>query len=225
MALTTEQQNQLDYLVDMVSLRVDEYLEKLDDGSRPEAPVGDIEKELSKAARYVVRRVRRPLALFAAKQETNISLIQNSQWDSTIIPLPADYMRFIRVQLDGWKRPVNQYLSDESRAYDQQVLAERRGTARKPKAFLIPYFDTGATDSNQALECFPKSDGLKQLVYIPYIESYDMPEELEDAMIWKAASVVLSIMRLSSQAQDAFTQMEIAVNNLNTGMLGEGVEG
>lgn len=79
-----------------------------------------------------------------------------------------------------------------------------------------------APEVKQALEVYPIADGtIEELIYIPFLKPYDIPVELEDAVIWRTVSVILQIMRESNLAQEALAQMVTNLSALNTGMIGE----
>ena len=138
--LTREQIERRTRLEQLVSIRTDEYLEKLEGEERPEAPAGDIAHELKEAAKDVLMRLDRVAVLSAAENVTNADVINTDI--STIVPLPDDYLRFLRIKLDSWKRNVTFFYDDDSPKYAQQTYAMRRGTKSKPMAFMVPQIDT-----------------------------------------------------------------------------------
>ncbi len=300
MALTLDQQARLDYLKQLVKLRVDEYMETSDAETTIDLNMGDIEYELGRAPRYVLSVVDRVVGFTSATSTTTLTVVQEPEKFRTIIPLPDNYMRFISLMMEGWNVPVNELLPDTSRAYREQQYAMRRGTNEQPKAFIIPYVnelsevvppnmvivkntgtkapeigkllewsedpsqtkiiisntgpskdhywavvqlgiseqgeeyivageaefkvmvthETGDTynfdSSNKALEVYPNSV-LQRLTYIPYLESYDMPAELEDALVWYTVSNVMGIVERYEGVKFALGKFEQAINFLKKG--------
>lgn len=222
MALTPQQQARQDQLVMLTSLRIEEYLESEAESKDADLPFGDIVYELEQSCKYVLRLVERPLTFSSAKEASGLTPVEFSGKGCVVIPLPEDYLRFTRLKINGWDRAVNSYMSDQSRAYKQQVYSQRRGVAAKPVVFLVPYFGPGSTSSQQALEAYPAGDdSIEELIYIPFLKPYELPVELEDAVIWKTVSALLTIMRETDLAKNAMAQMLTNLNALNMGMLGE----
>ena len=216
MSLTQEQQEKLDDLILWVTSRVDELMPT---GQTQEAPTGYIDKELDTAATELLRAIRPELAYLAVKNGTGITPQAEDQ--SLIIPCPADYLRFIRVRIDGWKRPVDQLISPNSSVYRAQSYKLGVGDIHKPIAALIPFVTEGG---KQAIQCFPKADEtISSFVYVPRLKPYEMPEDLEDPMIWMAASRVLTIMRRHDIAPIAYQNAVQALTNLRVGLVGEDV--
>lgn len=75
--------------------------------------------------------------------------------------------------------------------------------------------------SGQALEVYPNSE-LQHLTYIPYLESYEMPAELEDALVWYTVSSLLGIVERYDGVKFALDKFEQAINFFKKGMKGDG---
>ena len=216
MSLTQEQQEKLDNLVLWVTSRVDELYPA---GQTQEAPVGYIEKELDTAAVELLRAIRPELAYLAVKNNSNTAVVVDE--GSLVIPCPVDFLRFMRVRINGWKRPVDQLISPNSPLYRAQSYALGTGDVHKPVAALIPFV---SKISNQAIQCFPKAvETIKDFVYVPRLKPYEMPQDLEDPMIWMATARVLTIMRRTDIAGAASQNAAQAIINLRVGLMGEDV--
>lgn len=213
-SLSQEEQDKLDYLINWVTARVDELMPT---GQTTNAPVGNIDKELEKAAVYLLRMIRIELAYLVAKP-ANIADTQESD-NSLIIPCPEDYLRFIRVKLTGWKRPVDQLHASNSPVYTNQSNEFMAADPHKPAAALVPHI---SEHSKQAIECFPKAS-LIELIYVPRLKPFEMPEDLEDPMVWLAAGRVLTIMRRAELANQATRNGLESIAALRVGLVGEDV--
>jgi|SRR5690625_2704504 len=189
--MTTVQQNRLNYLKRLVALRVDEYTEG---ENVPDLPSGDIDMEMANATRSVLRRAGRNAVMMLAKDYVNPDLIQTKR-GSTIIPFPHDYVRFLQVDGRGYKQPVTGLISNDTRLYKQQVYPMKRTTVEQPYGFLIPY------GAGRAVELFPSIREVESFLYVPEALAYDLPEEFEDAIVWRTVLAILVIMR--SQAVNA----------------------
>jgi hypothetical protein len=75
--------------------------------------------------------------------------------------------------------------------------------------------------SNLALEVYPNSE-FKRLTYIPYLEPYEMPYELEDALVWYTVSSLLGIVERYDGVKFALDKFQQAINFFKKGMKGDG---
>ena len=190
--MSPEQTARLTYLKRLVALRIDEHTE----GDVPNAPGGDIDIELANAARSVIKRSSRTGVLQLGKQAQNPVLVDSGR-DSTIIPLPSDYLRFLQIDGKGYKQPVTTLLQADSRTYQEQIYTMKRATVANPLGFMIPYH---TQNGNRAIELYPGVTQLapQGLMYVPEIPAYDLPVEFEDALVWRATLAMLVILRSPS---------------------------
>jgi hypothetical protein len=137
MSLTDQQQDRLDRLKMLVTIRVDEF-RGTSETNDTAVPSGDVEYELTQSAKAVTAKVPRNVSFFATSGY-HYDIVSETSNNGAIIPLPSDYCRFTRFKMKGWDLPVNEYYSDDSTAYRQQQYEMRRGTVEKPAVFLIPY--------------------------------------------------------------------------------------
>jgi hypothetical protein len=216
MSLTQQQQQQLDYLKDWVTSRVDELMPS---GQTQTAPVGYLEKEIDNATHYLLRIIRVELAYLVGKQGSSTPVVDDG--DSLIIPCPTDYLRFVRLKVQGWKRPTDQLLAPNSAVYQNQGNSFLAGDPNRPVAALVPYPQVA---SGQAIHCFPKAGGtLTDFVYIPRLPAYELPDDLQDPMVWMAASRVLTILRKGDLADRAMQNGINSIASLRVGLVGEDV--
>jgi hypothetical protein len=305
MSLTTEQQAQLDYLKQLVALRVDEYSESASNIGDDDINYGDIEFELDKSARKVLTSVDRFTILDSSVRDTTLSPVDTDDGYGSILALPADFLRFVSLKYSEWNRNVTGLISDDTSAYQQQQFSMRRGRNDKPKAFIVPYHeaqsgvvptgfilvevteasapnDLGDTfanvdpdsfvltdlngpienhfwayvtagapavgetftevdaptvirevivrytagqsfnsdSSNKAIESYPKGTS-PALTYVPALKSYDMPENLEDALVWHTVYRVLVIAGRNDSAGLAFQEYQKVLVEINNGFKGE----
>lgn len=234
MELTAEQQNTLNKLVTQVTLRVDEYTENLEENV-PDAPIGDIKYELEESARSLVRMTARHSSFIVSKElkDADLDIVDPGEGSKggKLICVPEDYLRFLSIKLNDWDRPANRLISDNSRAYNQQIYEQRRGTPEKPVAAIVPFHhsvttgvapDEVTTIYKRAIEVFPADGGdVESFVYLPYVNYYDMPSEFHDALVWKTVVSVLLIMRLANEAKLASEKEARAIAELNSGIYGD----
>ena len=314
MALTQAQKNRLDYLKKLVALRVDEYSESPDNIGEDDVNFGDFEYELDQSARKILTTVDRYYAIQSAKKAKYITAKEDTSKKCLTIPLPEDYLRFVSLNVSGWKTPCTNVISDSTKAYRMQQYDMRRGTVEQPKTFLVPYFEesyeaetvavgkayctistepatdetidkdtawtsndgvpaTGTIDDvedpdfvvvnissnavvvgsiltpdnadswrltvkyiagetvhrpsfNLALEAYPVADkSIDSLIYVPALKSYEMPEELEDALVWYTIYRVLVISGRFESAKGANIEYQNTIIQLNKGFKGEDVGG
>jgi hypothetical protein len=150
-------------LVDWVQARIDEVSPNDQSATIPQLM---IERELDEAAMQVSRKAKKQLIYPAgkslAKQFCIIRKAEKSDTDPTlvpysvIIPLQTTFVRFLRVQLDNWRLPVDDLVSVDTNQYRHQFNRFQAATKGRPTSAIIPFSLTdGATIYNQAIELFP----------------------------------------------------------------------
>ena len=213
MALTNEEQQQLDYLKQWVTARVDELMPN---AQSPDVPIGLLDKELDEAARWVLLNARKELVYVAAKDGSDIILVQKP--GKTLIPLDGKYLRFIRLQMQDWVRAIDSLIGVDSNVYRHQGNEFLRAGKERPTAAIVPYFDG---DVRHAIECYPAAESVEQFIYIERLPAYKMPVGLVDAMVWLTASRTMQILGKGEQAQTAMGNMHGSLSKLLIGMHGE----
>lgn len=214
--LKTEQQDRIDYLTEWVSARIDE-LTPGETGLEP--PIRKMTDELDKAAVRILQMAPSPLAYSASKTEAGENLTYHHDDESRVTTLecPNDYLRFLRIVVDAWKRPLHNLTSVHTGRYRQTSNRFFNANRYKPMACLIPDTNSGV---NTAIELHP-SGRVLELTYVPRLAAYDIPEILEDAFVWLAASRTLTILREPQLSQTAMQNVEMALQQNYNGMYGE----
>lgn len=218
MSLTTAQQTKLDHLVQWVSARVDELMPN---AQTPDAPIPYINEELDKSALYVLRSAKKQL-VYAAAKVISTDAVSAMHDGKLIVTCPADYVRFLRIKLKGWKRPADQIISVDANRYRQQSNKFLSGDDHKPVATLIPW--NAGSSIGFAIEASPGStqaNPVEYFFYVPRLKCYEMPEDLEDPMVWLTASRTLSILRQPKLAEQAMQNMVQSMSQLLVGLYGE----
>lgn len=211
MPFTAAQQN----LIDWVEARIDEITPE---EQSPTIGHEQLYTELQQAAYMTLRRARTQIVYEAIEDGSGGST--SADGDSTVIQLPSDFLRFIRVRLDTWDKPVDQLVPPDSNAYRQQHNAYQQGTAGRPMAAIIPKLGGG---SKIAVQCWP-SGSVTELLYVPQLVPEDVPGVLEDPMIWYAAGRALQAIR-NSAYQAAYQAANDSLSALQLGVLGEAQAG
>jgi hypothetical protein len=174
--------------------------------------------ELVESARLILRRVPREL-VYPAAEDGSGSVSPTNQGGATVIPVPSDFVRFLRVSLPEWDHPVDEFVPLDSSRYRLQNNPFTSADEAHPIASLAPYFEGGVS---QAVECYPPDAGptVDSFAYVPETAPEDMPEELVDSLVWEAAGRVLQATRQEG-AEAASQRAMQAIDGLRTGMMGE----
>lgn len=137
--LTPSARSMMDSLQSSVSIEVDEYLEKDTDPDDQAIPYGDIAFYLHEGAKEVIRRLDRMQALDLAKKAIRPHAIIDTTSGKATIPVPADYYRFLSLDLSSFNKPATEFVSQNSSAYRLQQFKGRRGTPARPFVTIIPF--------------------------------------------------------------------------------------
>lgn len=126
--------------------------------------------------------------------------------DLYYVPVPDDFSRLYDAKFPLWDRPVYEVLSQGSPEYRQQDNEYLKAGYGRPVAMLRPYDPVG-TDPLDLYIVFGKVlDGAEPLYarYIAYKAPASMPEVLDEALTWLAASKILQILEYANQAKLAY---------------------
>jgi hypothetical protein len=204
MSLTPDQQIRQDRLEQAVLAKLDELLP---DGNVNNAPTGGIIDELNLAARALARMAPTAMLAFASKSGANATVQAGPNDAGVLVVCPSDFMRFLRLRLSNWKIALNEVGMANKGKYQQQSMAQLRGSSIRPYAALVPYSGSGATASKLAIECYPKAPvgatTIAEFTYIPKVAAAELPEDFDEAIIWYAVSNVFVQMRLIPLSQIA----------------------
>lgn len=215
--MTQNQSDILKKLKEWVTARIDELMP---DENIQSSPIPNLEQELDEAALFVLRTVPKELVYPAAINVANINLLLTNTGRGIIV-CPNDFVRFLRVTMTHWRRPVDSLLNVDSMKYRKMDSKNLGATSDNPAAALAPGIGlpNGAAYS---IELAPVIKGAKaSLVYVPRLKCYDVPEVLYDPLVWFTAYRILIVLRQGDVANAAFTQMQLAVTRQFTGLTGE----
>lgn len=215
--LTQEQTEILQDLKEWVAIRIDEVMPE---GAAPLGPIQNLDKELDEAALKLLRMVPRELAYPAGKSAESIVPLRTNTGRGIIV-CPADFVRFLRVTMSHWRRPVDTLLAVDSVKYRKMDAPYIGATKDNPAAALSPGMGL-PNDAAYSVEVAPHEKGaLAHLVYVPWLKAYEIPEVLRDPLVWLTAHRVLTILRQMDSAGAAFTQMQLSIQRQFTGLIGE----
>ncbi len=178
--------------------------------------------ELEEASDSVLRRAPRLISQYAGADGTadaNANAVVSA--GKVVIPLPADFIRFLRLKLVSWQTDVDDLVDVRTSRYRLQGNPFAQADAWAPLASQVPYF--AGSGSVQALEAFPGTTGsspVELLAYVGRTAPEDVPTELDDALIWEAAGRVL----MATRQEGAGVAMEMAskaISGLFLGRKGE----
>ena len=141
-------------LTSWVQVRIDE-----SGGQSAVLETSAITRELDEAARIVLSAAPRALIYPVSTRYVPNSYVSylDSRLFSVIVPLPANYLRFLRIKLYEWTNPVDRLGNTGTQDYEKQVNPYTRAVVNRPYAAVIPLVHYGFT---RAIECFPAPDSL-----------------------------------------------------------------
>lgn len=133
--------------------------------------------------------------------------------ECTVIPVPADYIRFGAVRLSGWKREAQScfpYGGEEYKIQHNPVTTSGVGKPSCVYAF---------SSSGRCIECFPSGS----LLYFKYVKKSDtdnvdsslsaMDSRLSGALCYVCAHLVYNIFEMPEQGK---RMLEIALSTIPT---------
>lgn len=207
-------------LIERVEYRADQVVV---DGQTPPINRASIYQELTEARRSVLRKVPREFVYPAAKDgAAALNSTATVKDHKVILPMPADFIRFLRLEIEGWQTSADDLLMVGTAAYRLQANQYARADAAHPIAVLVPNFDSPI---GQAIEAYPASSETDPVAHFAYVSANDapedMPEALIDAMVWEATGRVLQNMRAFDAATAAFSAAQAAVSEIRIGIKGE----
>lgn len=169
--------------------------------------------EAEAAADELLTHVPRRLVLGLAKTAlpvTGLALDATAQVPYLRVPLPADFLRFLRARCASWQTPLDAFEEDDSPRYALRLNRFSAPDVSRPAAFLVPHV---TPTSKQALELYPaptQTADLVQFDYVPRTAPETLTGTLRDACVWQAASRVAAITK-DYPAADRAAQQALAV--------------
>ena len=176
-------------------------------------------QELAESARSILRRAPREL-VYPAAVDGSGSVVPEASGNATLIPVPADFIRFLRVQLSSWNHAIDELLPVDSSRYRLLQNPYTGADVAHPVAALVPHF-SGTV--KQAVECYPADSTATPVAlfaYVPDTAPELVPDELMDALVWEAAGRVLQSTKEEGAAA-AFEASARAISGLRYGKMGE----
>lgn len=202
-------------------------LQRLDEVTQPgsQAAVEEevIRQELEEAAIEVLSLAPLSLCTLACrshKTTAEAAKVSVNNTSGTLVayrlPLPDDFLRIARVKLSGWTVTLQEedVLSAEGAIAQAVDASEHTPTARYPYAALGPYVSEsadGTQSATYALHVRPVTSGdtVAELLYIPMLAAVNVPQVLQDAMVWLAvARIAATYLKDSATAEAASVYAE-----------------
>ena len=208
---------ELERLRQWVMIRLDE----LKPGIEPAAPVIGLERELDEAALFILRHASREIVLEACVDATEPVVVKQER--CVKVGVPADFVRFMRIRLKGWRSDVNWLTGVQTPIYTEQSNEYTASTASAPIASIVPWrHKVGEKVFTRAIECYPGSSvQIEQFLYVPKLTAVEMPDVLKDPLVWLTASRVFQLMREGDLSQLAMQRFGSTLNTVKLGILGE----
>lgn len=129
----------------------------------------DIAKIVEDSAVLVIRTVHlsAPNVLLDGELLANVSLTVDRD-NVGYISVPRNFMRLVSLQVNGWSRPVQTLISEDSVEYRKQQNKYLRGTLRNPVAAITHK----GSDERHVIELYvcPANASVSHFRYVPEIE-------------------------------------------------------
>jgi len=174
--------------------------------------------EMVEASRNVLRRVPNVFVLPASTDGSG-STAANVGSSHTEIELPDDFIRFLSVECDEWKRAVYDLTDPRTDLYRMQFNSRAQADIYNPVVALV---SKSTATSGQALQCFPQ-DATPTIAALEYVGETDpstMPPELVDPMLWETTGRALQAQKEDGAAA-AYELAQQSISNLMIGQKGE----
>jgi len=132
---------------------------------------------------------------------------------SGYIALPTDYLKLARLWMSGWLRPVTSTINEQHPSYLHQLNPVLRGGTAKPVVAEV------TKDGNRRLEYYslPATQGthtIKEGYYVPKLKAEAVPDNVLDALVWKAAELAFQVMGDSDRMQLCAQRFEDACKTI-----------
>lgn len=189
-----------------VSHSFDEYLEPMLDESASEL--------CDRAPRYLFTPSKWVADTVDGGDGVNIRYDYDNE--RAIIDTPINFARIYEVKFPMWEKSVFKAISPDNPDYAlQQNKHTRAGYGRPVVMLQEEEADEETATYVNAIVCGKCIDGSlpTTLLYITYLTPANMPEKLEEALTWLAASKILQIMEMPNQAQITFANHQAELTN------------
>lgn len=175
--------------------------------------------ELVAAMRHVLQRA--PENVVRAEMLDGASTANAGATDETRyleVPLPDDYIRFVRIKLTEWEIAVDDLVDVHTNAYRLQANQYAAADRYHPLAAIV------AKGGSQVLECYPtdaQADPVEVFSYIGEVAPENLSDQLIlDAVLWDATGRILQEER-DEWAEAAFANAGRALEGNRYGTKGE----
>lgn len=109
------------------------------------------------------------------------------------IPLPDNYLRFIRLKMDSWERPVTSLISETDPEYIIQQNKYLRGGVSRPVA-AIKYHKASGKNVIEYYSLLNDAPAVKELLVVTTPLAQDLPDTLIPTLTWEAASLAFQVV-------------------------------
>lgn len=202
---TAEQQRLLDWVyhrMDYVGV----------DGQTEAVEPATVWRELTQAARTLLLNAPAPKVYLAAETTTGTAQPHGTGF---AFSMPAGAIRPLRLSSELWEAATH-FFRDPSHALMYELMGKRTTVSRphEPSAFIVP------SAAGIKIEGYPRPEEAAtvpyELQYIGQAEPTDVPPELQDAMVWEGAALVLIGTREYQAAEAARANVPTSLLTANT---------
>lgn len=213
------------------------------EGGTPTIQAAKVYEMGEEAVRSLFRTARRallyPLAVAVSADDAGAADITQVQGADSVrigtrlllpsTPMLADgtagrFLRFLRLQLTNWSKPVDVLQEADSPAYRREFEPFERPGDWHPRAFIVP------TASGPAVEAFPAAPAAPAAPVTTFLVLTERPPdvvvaaapELADALLWDAAARTLAAERYVDPAKEAAGHAADALEGARVGTSTEG---
>jgi hypothetical protein len=173
--------------------------------------------QLDEAADVVLRQAPRDLIDAATTDGASATINNPAGSVFSEVELPADFLRFMLIQLGDWKRPVAQTIDARTDQFRHQYNTYTQADTTNPVVAKLP---DPTTSNGQILHCYPQdgTPSISRFAYIGETAPENMPEGLKDIMVLRATARVLQAQK-EQGAQAAQARADQQLQSLRTGQL------
>lgn len=130
------------------------------------------------------------------------------------IPLPDNFLRFVSLKMNDWKRETNELVKTTDHRYKLQRNKYTRGGTAKPVAVISKRTVGGLQKRVIEYYSINETHNIEWLYYIQETPASELQINLRDALSWVAAGMILQITERLDLAKGAFEQEQLCYLNL-----------
>lgn len=203
----------IDNLVEKVKVNMEELTPSWEDNRILIEGLGTgdyIRSKLPEAIRQIYQIA--PPYVLPKTEGKGICIPKKRQDGSGEIILPIDFLRMISFRMRGWRRPVNQFISQENPRYELQFNTATRGGTAKPVCIIKPGADGQTILDYYSLPPYIRVHEIEELSYIALpvndMEAYAIPALLIDPICYTCAAMVYNILAKPDMATLMIQQVQ-----------------